>query len=142
MRRIRTGITLSLALAAVASGCRHDDVYVPRARTPGVDEEPSGPPVKAWFSFPALDGGVSGTGAADLAEFCAQLSSVPKSGSVGFLPLVMYDSDHGGPWVPELGAALADEAAAGLRAKGFGGAVLDTADMGIRLSQVNLQKVT
>jgi S1-C subfamily serine protease len=149
MKRRTFLIPAALALAAAAVGCRHDDVYVPRSRTPGVDGEPVDqlPPiqhpgqVKAWLFFPE-DGGVAGTGSADLAEFCGKLSAVPKAGSVGFLPLVMYDSDHGGPWVPELGAALADAAAAGLKARGFQGSVLDTADMGIRLSQVNLEKVS
>jgi S1-C subfamily serine protease len=150
MRRTHSLIAVAFALAAGAAGCKHDDVWEPRARTPGVDDAPSYPAPgsgggrsKAWFSRSmALETSVAGTGAADLAEFCGKIASVPKAGSVGLLPLVMYDADHAGPWVPELGAALADEVGATLRARGFTGSVLETTDMGIRLSQVNLEKVS
>src|SRR5258706_9097725 len=65
-----------------------------------------------------------------------------RLGGVSILPLVEVGSDLPGPWVPALGADLADAAATGLRGKGFGGAVLDTADMAMRLSQVNIEKVS
>jgi S1-C subfamily serine protease len=148
MRRIPSLVLVAFALAATAAGCKHEDVWVPRTQAPGVDDEPSAPPPgssrsKAWFSWSAAaEAGVAGTGAADLAEFCGKIASVPKAGSVGLLPLVMYDSDHAGPWVPELGAALADEVGSTLKTRGFTGSVLETTDMGIRLSQVNLEKVS
>ncbi len=145
MKRFIWVIPAALALAAAAAGCRHDDQYVRRTRVPGVDGVPTdGAPsgtVKAWVLFPE-DKGVAGTGSADVAEFCAKVAGAGRNGSVGCLPLVMYDSDHPGPWVPELGVALADEVADGLRARGFTGASLGTVDMGIRLSQVNLDRVS
>src|SRR5678809_1232354 len=126
MKRHLWMVPAALALAAAGSGCKHDDQYTRRTRVPGVDGVPTdGAPqsgVKAWYLFPE-DKGVSGAGAADLAEFCAKVAAAGTAaghnGSVGCLPLVMYDSDHSGPWVPELGVALADEVADGLRARGF-----------------------
>jgi S1-C subfamily serine protease len=143
--RITTGAALLLALASAAAGCRHRDQWVPRDRTPGVDGEPAGPPpqgaTKAWYSFdPAA--GVAGAGQAALAEFVQKTALAPRTASIGFLPLVMYDSDHRGPWVPELGVSLADEAAGSLRTAGFQGLVLDSTGMSVRLHQVNLDKVS
>jgi S1-C subfamily serine protease len=149
MVRHRHLIAASLALASIAAGCRHEDQYVRRTRVPGVDGEPADPPsapepagtVKALVVLPA-EAGVAGTGAAAVAKFCAEVAASGRVGSVGCLPFVMYDSDHSGPWVPEFGVALADEVAEGLKAGGFTGAALGTVDMGIRLSQVNLEKVS
>lgn len=146
--RVATSAAVLVALATVASGCRHQDQWAPRERTPGVDGEsavpappaPPPPQEKAWFSF-AAEAGVAGTGKAALAEFAAKLASAPRTASVGVLPFVMYDSDHAGPWVPRLGTELADAAAAAVREAGFRGSVLDTGGMEMRLHQVNLAKV-
>jgi len=142
--RVATSAAVLLALAAAGPGCRHQDQWAPRERTPGVDGESAAPMPKgttrAWSSFP-LEVGVAGSGKGALAEFAAKLAAAPRTASVGFLPLVMYDSDHSGPWVPRLGTDLADAGAAAVREAGFRGSVLDSAGMEARLHQVNLAKV-
>jgi S1-C subfamily serine protease len=146
MRRGRRFLAVALATASLAA-CSHRDQYEPRTRLPGVDGEPAAPAagatpaVRAWMYLPG-EAGVAGAGQETVASFAAEVTGKARAGSLGCLPLVMYDSDHAGPWVPELGVALADEAADLCRGPGFGGTVLGTADMAVRLSQVNLEKVS
>jgi S1-C subfamily serine protease len=147
MKRRRAVVAIwTLAAGAALAGCKHDDVWVERSETPGVNDAPAYPQpskpkenTKAWTS---PGSGAVGTARGEFDEFCGKIAAQPRIGSVGCLPLVMYDSDHDGPWVPELGVNLADDVAECLRDKRFSGAVLDSADMAIRLSQVNLDKVT
>ena len=78
---------------------------------------------------------------ARIQAFASQIAAT-STASLGCLPLVTFDLRKPAPWVSELGVRLADDVAKQVTAAGLTSTVLGTNGMAIRLTELNVDRVS